>query len=126
MGISTLVEKKDNFSDLRAIVEDATQLSIKMCIADAVHDNTIMENVQNLQSRSLDLLNILSGQLRNIQDRTSLKNCQDICNAAILELEKDVLAVETEMVCKADFATKSTVNRACVSFTDEGTLGRAL
>jgi hypothetical protein len=111
LGINTLVGRHGNFSSssLRSIVDEAAQLSIKMCIADAIHDNTIIENVQDLQSRSLQLLNILAGQLRNIQDRASLKSCQDTCKEVIQEVEKEVLAVETEMVCKADFTTKSTV-----------------
>ncbi len=104
-----MVGRQETISKLRSIVDEATQLSIKMCIADAVHDNTIIENVQNLQSRSLHLLNILVGQLRNVQDRASLIKCQNTCKEVIQEVEKDVLAVETEMVCKAEFATKSTV-----------------
>ena len=112
LDAQNLVGRQDNSSNLRAIIDDAIQLSIKMCIADAVHDNTVIENVQRLQSRSSHLLNILAGQLRIVQDRASLKTCQNTCQEVIQEVEKDVLAVETEMVCKSDFTTKSTVNNA--------------
>jgi hypothetical protein len=106
-----------NFPNLRSTVEEITQLSIKMCIADAVHDNTVVENVYGLQLQSLHLLNILAGQLRNIQDRASLQDCQNTCKEVIQEVEKDVLAVETEMVCQSTFTTKSTVISVCTFFS---------
>jgi hypothetical protein len=114
LGSNTLVGRQGNSSNLHETVDEAIQLSIKMCIADAVHDNTIIENVQNLLSRSLHLLSILAGQIHDIRDRVSLKKCQGTCNEIIQEVEKDILAVETEVVCQSEFATKSTVSSACV------------
>ncbi len=84
-------------------------LSIKMCVADAAHDNKIIENVQKLQARGLDLLNYLTEQIQIISNRTSVEICKRTCKKAIEEMEKDVLNVETEVMSKGDTLSKSTV-----------------
>ncbi len=106
-GFDTLL--RVNKDPLLPIVEDVTSLCIQMCIADAMHDSKIIENVQNLQAHSLVMLSQLSDQIQNVTDRASVENCKRICMKVIEEVERDVLAVETEVVSSTNASPKSTV-----------------
>jgi hypothetical protein len=107
LGINALLG--GNNDSLRAIVEQATVLSIKMCVADAAHDNKVIENMQQLQSRGSNLLNELTEHIHNITDRASVEICKRTCKKAIEEMEKDILNVETEVMSRSDVSSKSTV-----------------
>ena len=84
-----------------------------MIIADAVHDNKIVENVQGLQQRGTGLIQSLQDKLEFL-DRTSansLDECLLLCSDLLNEVEKDILHVATETCSKgAGFSTKSTVS----------------
>ncbi len=118
-GFDTLL--RVNKDPLLPIVEEATTLCIQMCIADAMHDSKIIENVKNLQSKSLLMLNQLSEQIQNITDRASVEHCKRVCMKVIEEVERDVLAVETEVVSNTSASSRSTVNcnfESTISFFD--------
>ena len=97
-------------SSARYIVEETLQLSIKMCIADTIHDKTVNENVHRLQRVIGDLLEQLSSEIMGITDHASIEKCLLLCSQAIKEVQADVLTVETERVVKSEFSNKSTVN----------------
>jgi acetolactate synthase regulatory subunit len=80
-----------------------------MCVADAAHDNKIIENVQNLQARGQSLMNDLTVQIQNISDCASVEICKRTCKKAIEEMEQDILNVATEIMSKGDISSKSTV-----------------
>ena len=66
-------------SSIQSIVEETTQLSIKMCLADAHHDKTVNENVHRLQASVGELLELLSGAIGNIADRATVDPCLKLC-----------------------------------------------
>jgi hypothetical protein len=84
-----------------------------MSIADAVHDNKIVENVQSLQQQSSVLIQELRDKLE-VLDRSSpleIDACLICCSELHNEVDKDVLRVATETCTKGSgFSTKSTVN----------------
>lgn len=86
-----------------------------MCVADAVHDSTVNENVHRLQRTVSALLEQLSNEINLITDRASIEKCLKICTLAIEEIQADVLTVETEKVVKSEFSTQSTVCFPCVA-----------
>jgi hypothetical protein len=101
---------------LRVIVEEATVLSIKMCVADAAHDKKIIKNVQSLQTRGLNLMNDLTEQIQYISDRTSVEICRRTCKKAIEEMEQDILNVETEIMSEGEALSKSTVKNLLLQY----------
>ena len=84
-----------------------------MCVADAMHDKTVNENVHRLQSSVGGLLEQLSMAIISITDRASVEHCLRLCSQAIDDVQVDVLTVETERVVKSEFSTKSTVRCPC-------------
>jgi hypothetical protein len=91
-----------------SLVEEAAQLCKSMCIADAVHDLKIVDNVQNLQSRSMEYARALRANLEQMEIEYSIQLCTDILN----EMEKDILHVTTETCTKtSESVTKSTVRK---------------
>ncbi len=89
-----------------------------MCIADAVHDNTVNENVQTLQRRVSKLLEQLGSEIPSIADRAAVETCVRLCRQAMDEIRADVLTVETEMIVKSEFSTQSTVGQHEVLFVE--------
>lgn len=87
-----------------------------MSIADAVHDNQIVQNVQALQQRGSVLIQELKDKIE-ILDRSSaseIDSCLSCCSELHNEIEKDVLSVATETCAKGTgFSTKSTVILQC-------------
>jgi hypothetical protein len=108
LGINRLIQGSGNALD--KIVDEAATLSIRMCVADAMHDNKIIQNVQRLQSRSLHLLENLSEQIKMISDSASVQHCKRLCKETMEEVDRDVLSIETEVLCKADSSSKATVS----------------
>lgn len=86
-----------------------------MSIADAVHDNKIVQNVQGLQKRGSVLIQELKEKLE-IVDRSSVSeidDCLSLCSELYSEVDKDVLHVVTETCSKGTgFSTKSTVRQS--------------
>jgi hypothetical protein len=107
-GFETLL--RGNKDPLLPIVEEVATLCIQMCIADAMHDSKIIENIQNLQSESLLMVNQLSEQIQNITDRASAEHCKRTCMKIIEKVESDVLSVKTEVVSNTNASSRSTVN----------------
>ena len=107
LSINRLIQGSDNALD--KIVDDAATLSIQMCVADAMHDNKIIHNVQRLQSRSLHLLEGLSEHIKIISDIASVQQCKRMCKETIDEVDRDCLSIETEILCKGDSSSKATV-----------------
>jgi hypothetical protein len=90
-------------------MEETIQLCKNMSIADAVHDNKIVENVQTLQNRSALLIEELQEKLSE-GPATDVEACLLLCNELSGEIEKDILHVATETFSKGKgFPTKSTV-----------------
>jgi hypothetical protein len=97
---------------LGSTVDEIVQLCKSMSIADAVHDNKIVENVQNLQKRCSDLLTLLNTNVEGLElsSPESVEACLSICTELLTEVQKDVLQVATETCSKStEFTTKSTV-----------------
>jgi hypothetical protein len=97
---------------LASTVEEIVQLCKSMSIADAVHDTKIVENVQNLQKRSAEMLDSLSGHIEGLEHSPveSAEAGLSICSELLAEIQKDILQVETETCAKSsEFSTKSTV-----------------
>ena len=81
-----------------------------MSIADAVHDNKIVENVLSLQNRSSRLIEELQEKLADGL-ATDVGACLLLCTELSDEIEQDVLQVATETCSKGKgFSTKSTVS----------------
>ena len=83
-----------------------------MSIADAVHDNKIVENVQNLQKKSIEMLDSLSGHIEGLEQSPaeSAEAGLSVCSELLAEIQKDILQVVTETCAKGSgFSTKSTV-----------------
>jgi hypothetical protein len=97
---------------LASTVEEIVQLCKSMSIADAVHDTKIVENVLNLQKRSIDILESLSGHIEGL-DHSPAESAEaglSLCTELLAEIQKDVLQVATETCAKSSgFTTKSTV-----------------
>ncbi len=86
-----------------------------MSIADAVHDTKIVENVQYLQKRSIEMLDSLSGHIEGLElsPAESAEAALSVCSELIVEIQKDILQVATETCAKSSgFSTKSTVPSA--------------
>lgn len=107
LGINVMIGARA--SSVRSIIDETIQLSVKMCVADAVHDNTVNENVQTLQSRVSKLLEQLGSEIPSITDRAAVEKCVHLCRLAMDEIRADVLSVETETIVKSEFSTQSTV-----------------
>jgi hypothetical protein len=109
LGIGSLL---GGSASLASILEETVQLSKSMSIADAVHDNKIVENVQGLKQRGSELIRELQDKL-GILDRSNaseLDACLLCCSELYNEVDKDVLHVATETCTKGTgFSTKSTV-----------------
>ena len=87
----------EKFNRLQLVLDEAVKLSIKICVADAVHDNTIAERVKSLQSRALPLLNALAEQVRGITDHASVLRCRRSCERLMEEVQRDVLSTEADV-----------------------------
>ena len=97
---------------LGTTVDEIVQLCKNMSIADAVHDNKIADNVQNLQSRCLDLVQAISKKMEGPDPLSpySVDSSLSICAELLAEVQGDVLQVPTETCSKStEFTTKSTV-----------------
>ena len=95
---------------MASILEETVLLCKNMSIADAVHDNKIVENVLGLQNRSARLIEDLQEKLSE-GPATDVGACLLLCTELSDELEKDVLQVATETCAKGKgFSTKSTVS----------------
>ena len=106
---------------MTSILEETVQLSKNMSIADAVHDNKIVENVQSLQQQSVVLTQELQGKLEYLDPASSesVDACLLLCSDLLNEVEKDVLHVTTETCSRGTgFATKSTVSLPRFKFSD--------
>ncbi len=114
LGINRLIQGSDNVLD--KIVDEAANLSIRMCVADAMYDNKIINNVQRLQSRSLHLLEDLSEQIKIISDGVSVQQCKRMCKDIMDEVDRDVLSIETEVLCKGDSSSKATVRSSITTW----------
>jgi hypothetical protein len=107
LGISRLIQGSDNI--LSKIVDEATTLSIQMCIADAMQDKKIYHNVHRLMSKSLHLLDNLSEQIKIISDSATVQQCKLLCKETMDEVDRDVLSIEPEVLCKGDSSSNATV-----------------
>ncbi len=103
---------------LASTVEEIVQLCKSMSIADAVHDTKIIENVQNLQKRSVEMLDSLSGHIEGLEHSPaeSAEAGLSVCSELLAEIQKDILQVATETCAKTSgFSTKSTVPSSSTS-----------
>jgi hypothetical protein len=119
-SVNNFTEEKSN--RLQLLLDEAVRLSIKICVADAVHDNMIAEKVKDLQSRSLPLLDALKEQVRNIPDRASALRCRRACEQLMEEVRRDVLSMEADLLSTSAGAS---ANRATVSEPPARTLPSA-
>jgi hypothetical protein len=99
----------EKLNRLQRVLDETIKLSIKICVADAVHDNTIAEKVKNLQARSLPLMNLLTEQVQSITDRASMLRCKRTCEQLMEEVRMDVLSLPTDMPTDGVSSTRSTV-----------------
>ena len=107
--IDSFLGSKD--ATLSSIVEEAQQLCIRMCQADAAHDCAIVENIQSLQQRCLGMVQTLFERIKEANDTDSIDQCQHICAKLVHEMQCDILSIETEaVVSRNDCKTKSTVH----------------
>ncbi len=107
-NIDSFLGSKD--APLASVIDEAQQLCIKMCQADAVHDCAIVENIQSLQQRCLSMLQTLYDDIKAASDADMIDQCKHTCAKLVHEMQCDVLSVETEAVVSSnDFKTKSTV-----------------
>ncbi len=107
LGINTFLGGSGG--SLASILEETVLLCKNMSIADAVHDNKIVENVLNLQKQSGHLIEELQEKLSE-GPATDVGACLLLCTELSSEIEKEVLQVTTETCSKGKgFSTKSTV-----------------
>ncbi len=97
-------------SSASSLVQEIVKLSQAMSVADAAHDDKIVDNALDLQANCAALLARLSAKLDVPLDERGLDACLSLCAELQRELERDVLSVATMTMAKsADFSTKSTV-----------------
>lgn len=63
--MNSLILGKD--ASLASVVDEIIQLWTSTWVSDAEHDNTISENVQNMQQRSTDLIRRIMKELQNLR-----------------------------------------------------------
>jgi hypothetical protein len=95
---------------IHSLLEESERLSLKMFVADSIHDCTVRENVLRLQERATELVRQLATAIAAITDRASVEDCLRLCSQAMTEVHKE-MTVESEKGTKDDCPTISTVSR---------------
>ena len=113
LQIESLLARKDESSGAASVVESTRQLCLKMLVADSVHDHAVSDNISTLQRRSCRMAQQLAAEIEAAADADALGRCRSLVSDMVVEMQRDVLGVETEaIVSGSEFTTKSTVRAA--------------